>query len=208
MKCSNSAREAFSSACKVQRLARKARRAARKLNVFAREVPELGVPSKKPCAPSQTLCGPPRLLRPPQSAVGRSVAELCAQATPGRAPLAGIQAPLVLSGLSASKLGVSPAASRAQGLSSGAPLSNARAFTAQGVVREALGAARRAHRGSGRPNWVACELVEPGVPLTTGDGPLQQGGARLSLREGCRCGGRSSSQSRCRSRPSRGWRRS
>lgn len=169
--CGNSACKAFNLAFKVERLARKAQKAARKPNVFAREVPELGVPSKKPCTPSQTLCRPPRLLRPPQSAVGRSVAELCAQATPGRAPLAGIQAPLVLSGLSASKLGVPPAASRASGVSSGASLSKARAFNAQGAVRGALRAARRAHRGIACPNGVARELAELGVSLATCGGP-------------------------------------
>jgi len=132
--------------------ARKALKAARKPESFAREVAELGVPSKKPCAPSQTLCRPPLLPGPPHSACGCSAAEARAQAALCRAPLGGIHAPLSLSGLSASKLGVPPAASRASGVVSGAPLSKARAFKAQGAVRGVLGAACRALRGIGRPN--------------------------------------------------------
>ena len=170
--CGNSVRKAFSLAFKVQRLARKAQKAVRKPMGFAREVPELGVPSKKPCVPSQTLCGPPELLRPPHSACGCSVAEARAQATLCSAPLGGIHAPLSLSGLSATKLGVSPAASRASGVVSGVPLWKARAFRAKGAVRGALGAARRAHRGIGRSNRVARELAELGTPLSTSDAPL------------------------------------
>jgi hypothetical protein len=166
--------------------ARKAQKAARKPNDLAREVPELGVPSKKPCVPSQTLCGPPELLRPPHSACGCRAVEARAQATLCRAPLAGIHAPLSLSGPSATKLGVSPAASRVSGLVRGAPLAKARAFHAQGAVRGVFGAARRALRGIGRPNWVAREFAEPDTPLSTSDtplatcgGPIQQGGAPL-----------------------------
>lgn len=168
----NSVRKAFSLAFKVQRLARKAQKAVRKPMGFAREVPELGAPSKKPCVPSQTLCGPPLLPGPPQSACGCSAAEARAQAALCRAPLAGIHAPHSLSGLSATKLGVSPAVSRASGVVGGAPLSKARAFSAKSAVRGAWGAARRAHRGIGRSNRVARELAELGTPLSTSDAPL------------------------------------
>lgn len=161
----NSARVALSSACKVQRLACKAQKAARKPKSLAREVPELGVPSKKPCSPSPTLCAQPLLPRPPPSALGRCVAKARAPAALGRAPLGGIHAPPSWSRLSATRPGVPRIASRAPGLVSGGPSSKARAFHAQGAVRGVLAAARRAHRGGGRPNWVARELAEPGVSL-------------------------------------------
>lgn len=184
--CGISARKAFSLAFKLRWLARKAQKAARKPNDLAREVSELGVPSKKPCTPIQTLCRPPPLPGPPHSACGCRAAEARAQATLCRAPLAGIHAPLILSGLSATKLGVSPAVSRASGLVRGAPLAKARAFKAQGAVRGVWGAACRALRGIGRPNWVAREFAEPDTPLSTSDtplatcgGPIQQGGAPL-----------------------------
>ena len=163
--CGNSVRKAFSSASKVRRLARKAQKAVRKPMGFAREVAELGVPSKKPCAPSKSLCESPPLPRPPHSACGCSAAEARASAAWCRAPLGGIHAPLSLSGLSATTLGVSPAASRASAVVGGAPLSKARAFRAKGAVRVALGAACRARRGIGRSNGVAREFAELGTPL-------------------------------------------
>jgi hypothetical protein len=111
-----------------------------------------GVPSKKPCAPSQTLCAPSLLPRSPHSACGCSAAEARAQAAPGRAPLAGIHAPPSLSGLSATKLGVSPTVPRAPAVFGGAPCAKARVVKSQGGVRRAMRSARQAQRAIGRPN--------------------------------------------------------
>lgn len=111
-----------------------------------------GVPSKKPCAPSQTLCAPSLLPRSPHSALGCSAAEARAQAAPGRAPLAGIHAPPSLSGLSATKLGVSPTVPRAPAVFGGAPCAKARVVKSQGGVRRAMRSARQAQRAIGRPN--------------------------------------------------------
>lgn len=185
-KCVNPAPKAFRSARRLLLLARKARLAACKRNGFAREVLELGVPSKSLCVPSRmadtrrkTLRARPEMPRASQSAHGYSAAATRSPAAFGCAPPARTHTPLNVSGPSATKHGVPPAASRASALVSGARRKTARWAVSQGEVRRALWAAHEALRAALRPNGAACEVLEHGAPVTTGGAPLWPGGAPL-----------------------------